>query len=325
MTLQDAFEAYLADVRARNLSSSSVRGYRSLFRALEPFAAAQGVQLIREVDAGLLLAWRQSWTWAPTTQQTNLRRLKAFFRFATEQGWLEESPAAVLRPPKVDPPPTMPLSKSEVRALVRAAGEQPREQALLLLMRYSGLAIRDAATLPRNALHGNELTLRRAKSGEFVLCELPAPVVEALKRVGQPGRAHFFWTGSSQPRSVTEYWRSRLKKVAQKALVPEFKPHRLRDTFAVELLLRGVSMQDVSTLLGHSSIRTTERYYAPWNRSRRDRLAAIVRDANEGDELLRELAGNSLQTGAGAAGNSPRKRPGQASQSQPTTERACIA
>ena len=324
MTLQDGFEAYLADVRARNLSSSSVRGYKSLFGALERFATARGVRLITEVNASLLLAWRQSWTWAPTTHQTNLRLLKAFFRFAVEQGWLEESPAAGLRPPKVDPPPTMPLSRAEVRALVRAASDHPREQALLLLMRYSGLAIRDAATLHRNALDGNQLTLRRAKTGELVLCELPTPVVEALEHIACPDRAHFFWTGSSRPRSVTNYWRSRMKKIALTALVREFKPHRLRDTFAVELLLRGVAMQDVSTLLGHSSIQTTERYYAPWNRSRRERLAAIVRDANKGDELLRELTGRSLQAGAGAATNSPRKRPGQATQSQPSTERVCI-
>ena len=36
-------------------------------------------------------------------------------------------------------------------------------------------------------------------------------------------------------------------------------------------------MQDVSALLGHGSIKTTERHCAPWNRCRRERLAAIVR------------------------------------------------
>ena len=214
-----------------------MRGYKALFRALEPFAAERGARLIREVDVGLLLAWRKSWTWAPATQQTNLRLLKAFFRFATEQGWLEESPAAALRPPKVDSPPTMPLSKSEVRALVRAAAGQPREQALLLLLRYSGLAICHAATLPLAAVEGTEVTLRRAKSGELVLCELPAPVVDALARVTRPN-GYYFWTGSSGPRAVADYWRKRLKEVAENALVRNFKPERLRDTFAVELLLR---------------------------------------------------------------------------------------
>ena len=65
MTLPDAFGAYLEDLRARHLSASSVRGYKALFRALEPFAAERGARLLREVDSALLLAWRTSWTWAP--------------------------------------------------------------------------------------------------------------------------------------------------------------------------------------------------------------------------------------------------------------------
>ena len=41
-------------------------------------------------------------------------------------------------------------------------------------------------------------------------------------------------------------------------------------------LATGVSTDDVSVLLGHSSIRTAERYYAPWDLSRRNRLLAVV-------------------------------------------------
>jgi integrase/recombinase XerD len=37
-------------------------------------------------------------------------------------------------------------------------------------------------------------------------------------------------------------------------------PHRFRDTFAVELLLSGVPIERVSVLLGHQSVRITERH-----------------------------------------------------------------
>ena len=49
-------------------------------------------------------------------------------------------------------------------------------------------------------------------------------------------------------------------------------PHRFRDTFAVELLLSGVPLERVSVLLGHSSIKVTERHYAPWIRARQEQL-----------------------------------------------------
>jgi integrase/recombinase XerD len=51
----------------------------------------------------------------------------------------------------------------------------------------------------------------------------------------------------------------------------------LRDTFAVECLLAGVDITDVSILLGHGSIKITEKHYAPWVKARQEQLTASVR------------------------------------------------
>ena len=57
--------------------------------------------------------------------------------------------------------------------------------------------------------------------------------------------------------------------------------HRLRDTFAVDLLECGVTLEEVSKLLGHQSIQTTERHYAKWVKGRQDQLDALVRHVGE--------------------------------------------
>jgi len=44
----------------------------------------------------------------------------------------------------------------------------------------------------------------------------------------------------------------------------------------VELLLAGASIDDVRILLGHSSVRITEKHYAPWVKARQDRLEQNV-------------------------------------------------
>jgi len=51
--------------------------------------------------------------------------------------------------------------------------------------------------------------------------------------------------------------------------------HRLRDTFAVGMLEKGVPMEEVARMLGNS-LRVCERHYAKWNQSRQDRLDALV-------------------------------------------------
>jgi integrase len=52
--------------------------------------------------------------------------------------------------------------------------------------------------------------------------------------------------------------------------------HRFRDTFSVNLLKAGVPLETVSVLLGHSSIRITERHYSPWVKSRQIKLEESI-------------------------------------------------
>ena len=47
----------------------------------------------------------------------------------------------------------------------------------------------------------------------------------------------------------------------------------------MELLLAGVPIERVSILLGHQSVRVTEKHYNPWVRSRQEQLEADVASA----------------------------------------------
>ena len=65
----------------------------------------------------------------------------------------------------------------------------------------------------------------------------------------------------------------------------------LRDTFAVELLLAGVPIERLSMLLGHQSIRVTEKHYAPWTRSRQEQIESDLTAAWKTDPMLSKKAG----------------------------------
>jgi integrase/recombinase XerD len=69
----------------------------------------------------------------------------------------------------------------------------------------------------------------------------------------------FFWSGRGKLESIVRSWQTRLRKLFKLANVPNGHAHRFRDTFAVELLLAGVPIERVSILLGHQSVRITEK------------------------------------------------------------------
>jgi integrase/recombinase XerD len=50
-----------------------------------------------------------------------------------------------------------------------------------------------------------------------------------------------------------------------------------RDTFAVELLLSGVPIDQVSLLLGYSRIKVREKHYAPFVKARQEQLENNVK------------------------------------------------
>ena len=86
--------------------------------------------------------------------------------------------------------------------------------------------------------------------------------------------------------SIVRSWQTRLRKLFKLANVSNSHAHRFRDTFTVELLLAGVPIERVSILLGHQSVRITEKHYAPWVRSRQEQLEADLANAWSRDPLV---------------------------------------
>lgn len=58
-------------------------------------------------------------------------------------------------------------------------------------------------------------------------------------------------------KNFSRAWKRFLKKIK----VRYKKPHSIRDTYATTLVRKGAKMHDVKEMLGHSSIKITEKYY----------------------------------------------------------------
>ena len=269
ITIKDATEKFLADCQARNLKPNTIAKYRRLATGLQEFAAEIGVSDLRSLTQDQVRDFRQSWKLAPRTVSKTLEKLRSFFRFCVENGWLQASPAKNIKPPQVRQNPTLPFSDAEVAKILVHA--KPKEAVFFRLLLHSGLRILDAATLRPERIQDGKLFLYQQKTGQPVWIPLPPDLVQDLGSLRLTG-GFYFAVESDKPASVAEYYRVRLKKAAKKAEVKDAHPHRFRDTFAVRLLEKGVSLEHVSILLGHTDIKTTQRAYYPWVRSLQDNL-----------------------------------------------------
>jgi integrase len=149
-------------------------------------------------------------------------------------------------------------------------------------MRWSELSIRDAVTLERNELQRDKkkkifrVTTSRQKTGTHVSVPIPLAVAREVLAVSNENPKFIFWTGNGNEQTAVTNWQHDLRALFRDAGFPAGHPHQLRDTFAVDLLKKGVPLEEVSKLLGHESIKTTEKAYAPWVQARQDRLDSLV-------------------------------------------------
>ena len=286
-TIREALQKYFDDAEARHLAPTTIRKRRELLEGkLLPYCEAKGFTRLRELNVDALRSFRKTWKFAATSAVKRLEYLRGFLRFCEESEWIQRNPARAIKPPKVTQQPTLPFEDAEVERALTAADQLatwgtfgPKLRAMILLLRNSGLRIQDAACLERSRLKGDKLFLYTQKTGTPVNCPLPPDVVKALEGLQNERPEYFFWDGKSERETTVKSW----NRVFQKAFATSDPPiigghaHRFRDTFAISLLLKGVELSHVSILLGHSSVRVTERHYSPWVRARQEQLEADVR------------------------------------------------
>lgn len=171
-----------------------------------------------------------------------------------------------------------PFRGEQLTKLRQAAGE---DMLAYLLLRWTGLRGSDAVRLTWDEIDWsareiNRLTQKRKKR---VVLPIPQELFFALeaerdRRQPQPDSRILV-----NPRTCENMKRPRLYQrmlaLGKRAGVPDAHPHRYRDSFAVDLLLRGATAYDVAKLLG-DTVDTVEKHYAPFVKELRDRARRLM-------------------------------------------------
>jgi integrase len=224
-TIQTAAEAYLNDERGRRLRPATIVQKKAFIKSkLLPWCDQRGLIQLDEIQLAHLRDFRQTWDVSAVTAGRWHERLRSFFASCMTNGWLKSNPTDSLkRPVRIRTVPTNYFNRQEFQQIVASTDayeygggfdcwhRSRRMLALVLLMRWSGLSIKDAEALERGRLdERGALFLRRAKTGASVFVPLP-PVVAFRLRALPPN--YFFWSGNGDVSSAVKGYQRSFRKL----------------------------------------------------------------------------------------------------------------
>jgi integrase/recombinase XerC len=281
MRLSALFEEFCMYLRAeQGAAPSSIRTYRYNFGDFMDFArrevggpvtaAAFTVELCRAYQYALI-----SRELASETVRTRLATLGSFARWCVRRGKLATNPLEQLtRPRRRKRLPRVVPRWTVVEALIADPRHTPRDRALLALMAYGGLRRSELVALNVGDFDpGFGLRRVTGKGGHESGVALPRIAREiiaqylAADRPGAAPTAPMFvvsfrnrWGAKRDARMhVNRVWKI-IKRLGQRAGLPELHPHAFRHACGTELLFRTKDLRAVQEHLRHADIQTTTIY-----------------------------------------------------------------
>jgi integrase len=204
-----------------------------------------------------------------TTCAKHYQRISRVVRIALNKGYINRFPFSEYKP-KIDKTPLIYLTFEEVKKIESKEFSIPRLEMvkkIFLFSCYSGLSFKEMENLkPKNIITSDEqtywLSMTRQKTGRPYKVVMLPRAHELIKEL-QEYDTHIR-KGYLLPIMSNQKYNSYLKEISEICGIPKtLTSHVGRKTFSIGLALRSsVSIELLSALLGHSSIRVTTDYYA---------------------------------------------------------------
>jgi integrase/recombinase XerC len=276
-------------------SAATHKAYRTDVEDFAAWAGRAGIDDPSAVDRLLLrryLAYLGTRGYARRSIARKAAALRRYFSYAERRGLSPSDPSRRLsaqggegRLPRV-------LSRAELSHLLDEPGEPPedpheaalklRDDALLELLYGSGLRVAECCALDVGALDlaGAAVTVM-GKGGKQRRVPLSEPAVAALTLFFDRAREDLA-RPESPPEAVFLNRRARrltprdVRRILDRRSQVPTHPHAIRHTYATDLLDGGADLRVVQELLGHSSLRTTQRY----THVSKERLVGVYKQAH---------------------------------------------
>lgn len=243
----------------RGLADNTLEAYAKDLTAFVRFAQREGLRwsTLTKQDIDRWLSELDAEGKSASTINRHLASIRGLLTWAHHEGILETNAARFCQHKKQEErlPEQAPIEDIE-KYLDMEAHTERREviQALIRLLLDTGIRIQEAIDIRRSDFDTDEMSIRiHGKGRRERKVYYKQRTIEKLVKIGGRYGEHLLpqWTQRSYRMAMI----SELQPLGIRT-----HPHALRHTFATGMLNRGADINVVSFLLGHKSVKTTERY-----------------------------------------------------------------
>jgi site-specific recombinase XerD len=288
MFRQDIEDFLLYCQLTKQYSENTIRNYRNTLERMSQFFELNHITRTNQIDLDAINKYRM-WLSEHDTLRGEKMSLKAqgyqivvlrsLLKFLVKNGGL------VLNPDRLELPKTRSrriefLTDIEINKLIITIMndttvpeiQKKRNQAIVLTIFGSGLRLSELLGLKKVEVNTEETQLIIQGKGGKMRTAFLAPsshqaIMEYLEIRGIDGNPYLFIShGKNKNQHVYKALTPRMvqmliKKYATRlGIYKRITPHTFRHSFATKLLMQGGDLRSVQTLLGHSSISTTQIY-----------------------------------------------------------------
>ncbi len=254
MELANFVEPFLEYCRdLRGYSEETLRSYRIALNQLQEFheiESKNGVTIVNIMPLRLLLAKHSKKAIA-----ARLSAIRSFIEYLKTHHNLK---VKLHGDQSVKVPKTLPKPIDD-KKIIEVLQECSLEERLIIVMLYAlGLRISELASLKLSDISKKWVRIfgKGSKTREVPLLQNVSVLIEEYIALKQPKR--YLFEKEEKPLSSAQL-RYRVERAFKRHGI-KATPHQLRHSFATELLKDGARIADVSELLGHSSMATTQIY-----------------------------------------------------------------
>ena len=200
--------------------------------------------------------------------------LRHAFKKAVEWGFLSESPFRNIKLLKEPPGRLRYPSPDEWRRLISAATIDLR--GIILVAANMGLRSGEIFNLIWSDIdwtHRN-LLIRDSKNHMARVLPIPNLIFNLFDRLHQSGATGYIFPGQDGQQRQTI--RTAFNTALRKAGITDLHPHDLRHFYGTRLTNQGTDTITIQALMGHKSIKSTQRYCHPTDRHKRDEIERLT-------------------------------------------------